>query len=196
MVTEKNLNDLIEAKHIILNAVDDFYHGKSYAYKIVSVELRKILCDTNRKKDVSLFHRLFPDIKFLPISGYSLPDNLKHDAVYSLPLKIQYDGKGVSKASLSLDSSCRISKDEWIKQNIVDSEITIEQFIRSISDKEGAHSDPEIELFIRKVNSLRIGNEETYKYLIVAIGEYIAIIIDKIVEINGYENSGNLRRSE
>lgn len=55
MVTDKNLNDLIESRDILTNAVKDFYKNKTFSYKTISVELRKLLCDTQGKKDKSLF---------------------------------------------------------------------------------------------------------------------------------------------
>jgi hypothetical protein len=101
--------------------------------------------------------------------------------MFSSPLKSQYDGKGGMIAHLSLNQECHITKEEWLNQDIVLPGVTIKKFIKSISDKEGAHSDPDIEEIIKKMNGIKIGKEETYMYVIVAIGEYIAGIIHEIV---------------
>jgi len=180
MISEKNVKDLLESEDILRNAVKDFYSGKSYVYKTISIELRKLLCDTQNKKDISLFGLMFPEIKIRALPDYNIPASLKEGLVMSMPLLSNYDGKGGMIATLSLNRSCFVSKEEWLNQDLVNKDMTVGKFIRSISDKEGAHSDTTIDEYIKKINMFVIGNEDTYKYLIVAIGEYIANVIDEI----------------
>jgi hypothetical protein len=181
MFKSKNIKDFVEAQSILEDGVTNFYSGKTYSYKAVSTELRKLLCDTQGKKDISIFARMFPGVQLRPLSGYSLPESLKDGLVFSLPLESNYDGKGGIRASLVVENQF-IYRNQWLDQSIAVPDLTIRKLIRSTSDKEGAHSDTDIEVIVQSINAIKIGKEDTYKYLIVAIGEYIGGVCNEIIE--------------
>jgi hypothetical protein len=182
MYKAKNIKDFIECQLILENAVSDFNSGKTFSYKTIGIELRKLLCDTKGKKDISIFARMFPGIQMRPLYGYSFPESLKEGLVCLVPMKMNYDGKGGMIASLSLDANCLVYRNEWLDQSVLFQSLTIRNLIRSVSDREGAHSDFDIDSSIAEINGIKMGPEDTHKYLIVAIGEYIGIVIKQIIE--------------
>jgi hypothetical protein len=63
--------------------------------------------------------------------------------------------------------------DEWLQQNLFDKSTTIRDFIRSVADKESAHSDPSYNSVLRKTKSLFLANRSLTAKTIQAIGCYI-----------------------
>jgi len=51
--------------------------------------------------------------------------------------------------------------------------ITIRQLIKSVANKEGAHSDPKYDPTLRFIKSVKLVDQDIHIKFIVAIGEYI-----------------------
>ena len=91
----KSLEDIKASFSVIAGNVKDYYNGNKHAYRPVAVELRKLLCDTDKGDDISLLKRLFPDFRLRPLHG-SQEKIDKYTTLY-IPAFIYSNGKGFSK---------------------------------------------------------------------------------------------------
>lgn len=187
----KSLHDLEASLAVISSNVSAYHAGNVHAYRPVAVELRKLLCDTQARTDNSLIKRLFPDFRLRPLSGsQNLID--EHTVLY-IPGRISFDGRGSSNLSeLFNESAPSLLMDEWLEQKLFDAATTIRSFIRSVADKEGAHSDKSYNKILRKTKSAVLANDAVTAKAILAIGRYVvkALVIrmvnDNIAEIGAH----------
>ncbi len=196
----KSLHDLEAALAVILANSNAYYGGNLHAYRPVAVELRKLLCDTHGKSDNSLVKRFFPDLWLRPLSG----DQKRIDEFTTLyiPGQMKFDGQGGSTiTTLFNESAPSLPLDEWLQQNIFDISTTIRGFIRSVADKEGAHSDKSYNAILGKTKSVVLSDDTLTAKTILAIGRYLVralalqMVNDNIVEIaahitNEYDKAG------
>jgi hypothetical protein len=149
-----------------------YYRGKLAAYRPLAVELRKLLCDTSCGKDISLIHRLFPDLHLKPLSG----DVNKIDSFTSLyiPGRMYFNGGGDSNLwDLFNEDASSVELSDWLQQKLLNNSITIKEFIRSVADKEGAHSDEVYNATLLTTQSVAIANEPLSAKTIVTIARFI-----------------------
>ena len=155
-----------------------FNTGTKEVYIVIANELRKLICDKNIKlenpKDNSLLLKIFSSINFSPIKSIEkMPQN---NLVFQSYESMQFNGNGDYKITNLFDTSKpKIPYSNWLKQTMMFSKgsITLEQIIKSVSDKEGAHSDDDYNDTIKQINYFIISGKDTRPYYITAIGEYI-----------------------
>lgn len=190
MNTLKAVDDFIATEEILTDSIRLFHEGRRESYRTVAVELRKLLCDG----DNSLLARLFSGLQLHPIQGYmnkeqeerwkkkfgrSIQDNL----VFQIPATMHFDGKGGSRIVSLFDiKRDTIELEEWLSQPLLNKDITLRKFIRSISDKISAHSDKDYDDTLRLSRSVKLVKEDMHKQLTVAIGEYIIHIIGELMK--------------
>ena len=184
----KSLHDLEAALAVILANTNAYYAGNLHAYRPVAVELRKLLCDTQARSDNSLIKRFFPDLWLRPLSG----DQKRMDefTVLYIPGQMKFDGQGGSSiTTLFNESAPSLPLDEWLQQKMFDISTTIRDFIRSVADKEGAHSDKSYNTILEKTKSVIISDDTLAAKTIISIGRYLVkalalqMVNDNIVEI-------------
>jgi len=188
MNKKKTLTDLNDSIEQIDFSVEQFRQGKKSFYKTVAVQLRLLLCDVSGRK--SLLKRIFSQSAFHPLRGNlltSLDDDLKKSLVFYSPALINFDGKGGTKIeSLFNINGKPLFLEEWLNQNLLSLNINIGQLIRSVADKEGAHSDPDYDETLEFTNLIRISNDSSHSQYIIAIGEYVSsqlkIILSQLKE--------------
>jgi len=168
----KPLHDLEASLAVIQVNVRAFKSGIEHAYRPIAVELRKLLCDMQRKTDRSLLKLLFPDLHLHPLRGnQSFVDEY---TVLYIPALVYPDGRGGSNIiEFFNESAPSIPIDEWLQQKLFDNSMTIEGFIRSVANKESAHSDPSYNSTLLKTKSVFLANSSLASQTIVAIGCYI-----------------------
>jgi hypothetical protein len=155
---------LVKEAFDVFKAVSDclylYYKGRPYMFKPIAGQLRILYCDTNRKKENSLLHHLYPELKLLAfrndeysesqnniriiaygMDGYEIPNALKiKEAGYS----IIEDKDGIAYPDIDLaEPPIHLSLEQWRNQ-IIDDElnVTVKDVIRTIADKGGgAHVD-------------------------------------------------------
>ena len=136
---QKNKNDLITSFRLLGSYLQQFEEGKFFFYLPISVELRKLLCDTKDRKPSSLLNKVLPDAK-LPklhftkiINGMpSLLNKLEH----FMPGELITTQDGVMKFQLLYaDPIELIDIDTWIEQLIFKDGITIRELIKAVADK-------------------------------------------------------------
>ncbi len=178
-MNKKTLYDIEASVSILGSNIKSYNAGNKHAYRVIALELRKLLCDKHRGQDISLIRRVFKDIRLHPLCG----DKNKIDENTSLyiPGTISFDGKGNSYIESLFDKSqSPIVLDKWLEQKLFDNRITVRELIRSVADKEAAHADEEYNETLKKTKTIKLSSDD---YLcskaIISIGEYIYKIILK-----------------
>lgn len=102
--------------------------------------------------------------------GFSMRNHL----VFQMPARVHFDGKGGSKIQILFDErKTPIPLKEWLDQGLFNINITLRQLIKSVTNKEGAHSDPKYDPTLRFTKSVKLVDQDIHIKFIVAIGEYI-----------------------
>lgn len=169
----KSLNDIEASFSVIATNVNAYYRGNKHTYRPVAVELRKLLCDKNHGVDISLLKRLFPDFHLRPIRGSQ--DKIDQRTVLYIPSVIYLDGKGFSKVQEFINENApSLLIDDWLNQKVADASTTMRDFIRSVADGEGAHSDTEYNEILKKTKTVAITkNWALCDQFIIVIARYI-----------------------
>ncbi len=189
----KSFFDLIASLAVIQTNIALYFSGNKFSYLPVAVELRKLLCDTQSGNNNSLIPRLITDFRLNPLSGNQ--DRIDEFTKLYIPCRIEFDGKGGSKLTeLFNENAPRITLDQWLEQKLFDSTMTLRVFIRTIADKEAAHSDKAYNPVLVKLKNVRLPDDTLAIKTIIAIGCFIikSLALEKIhenrVEISNYIN--------
>lgn len=174
MLSSKDVEDLRASRNILAANIEMFHAGHGDLYRVVAVELRKLLCDGQS----TLLPRIFPNIALAPLRG-SLPPELKaifadkEFAFYSGSV-IECDGKGGSRILEMFDENLPvIPLEDWLSQELFTRGVTIKKLIRSVADKEAAHSDREYNVTLKLTRSIRLVDKGIHEQHVIAIGEYL-----------------------
>jgi len=187
----KSLHDFEASLAVISSNVKAYCAGNPHAYRPVAVELRKLLCDTQAGTDISLIKRLFPNLRLRPLSGNQ--NRIDEHTVLYIPGRMSFDGRGGSSLSeLFNESAPSLPLDEWLQQKMFDFSTTMRDFIRSVADKEGAHSDKSYNAILGKTKSVVLSDDTLATKTILAIGRYLVralallVVNDNIAEIGAH----------
>jgi hypothetical protein len=174
MISTKDVEDFRASRNILAANIAMFHAGHGDLYRVVAVELRKLLCDGRS----TLLVRMFPELAFAPLRA-ELPAELRKlfegpGFTFHMSSLIECDGQGGSRIIEMFDESLpAIPLEEWLSQKLFTSQITIKQLIRSVADKEAAHSDKEYNDTLEMTRSIRIIDKGVHEQHVVAIGEYL-----------------------
>lgn len=103
-----------------------------------------------------------------------MPDSLKEGLVFQMTAEVHFDGKGGSRIKALFDyRGAPMPLATWLDQYLFNAKITIRELIRSVANKESAHSDKKYNDALDLVKSVKLVDEDIHKQHIVAIGEYI-----------------------
>jgi len=180
MKINKAKNDLNDSINILEDNVRLFHNGRIAAYRVIAVQLRLLLCDRN-----PLIPRVLKTVRLYPLLGYitkeendewkrKLGHSMKEGLVFQMPAMVHFDGKGGSRIEVLFDEGKQpIELEEWLDQDLFNKDITIRELIKSVANKEGAHSDPDYNETLKFTKSVKLVDEDIHIKFIVAIGEYI-----------------------
>lgn len=169
MLTE-HLNASLQVIGVNVGA---YYGGARHTYRPIAAELRKLLCDTQSRRDISLLPQYFPGIQLHPLVGsQSMVD--EHSVLY-IPSRMSFDGRGGSEMEMLFnESGPMLPVPEWLDQRLFSYNMTLRDFIRSVADKEGAHADKEPNDSLKLTKSVLFPGDETLAAkAIIAIARYI-----------------------
>lgn len=186
MFSSKDVEDLVASRNILAANIEMFHAGHGDLYRVVAVELRKLLCDGRS----TLLPRMFPEITLAPLQG-ALPPELKEifgdsNTVY-MGSVIEFDGKGGSRILEMFDEGLpSIPLADWLSQELFTTGLTVEKLIRSVADKEAAHSDRAYNDVLKMTRSIRLVDMSLHDQHIIAIGEYLLeVLADRIATLGG-----------
>lgn len=186
MNMEKIKKDFIASRNILKLNIKLYHEGHTDVYRVIASELRKLFCDGEN----SLASKLFSEIRLCQVRLKEIRENLPEDGiVFFMPasVRVSSDQTGKNKAKiieLFDTGSDLISLNEWLEQPLFNKKITIRELIKSIADKEGAHSDNHYGETLTISKSVFVGNENPHGIVIIAIGEYCLGVFEKAIENN------------
>lgn len=153
--------------------VGAYYGGARHAYRPIAAELRKLLCDSQSRRDISLLPQYFPGIQLHPLVGSQLMVD-EHTFLY-IPSRMSFDGRGSSEMEMLFnESGPTLPVSEWLDQRLFSYKMTLRDFIRSVADKEGAHADKEPNDALKLTKSVFFPGDETLAAkAIIAIARYL-----------------------
>jgi hypothetical protein len=158
----------------VLNANLDLFHRQiRQVYRPLATELRKLLCD---KPDRTLLPRVFEDVRLHKLASTERLERspVWRDATFfsSGTLLVTRE---VTRYTLEFAASReQMPLDVWLQQPIMSPQMTIRDLIRSVADKEGAHSDPAPNDVLKFTGRIRYGADVSHSHEIAGIAEYIA----------------------
>ena len=173
MISPKTLEDLRASRNILAANIAMFHAGHGDLDRVVAVELRKLHCDGQS----TLLTRIFPELALAPLRG-ALPAELRKQLagsgfLFHSSSLIQFDGQGGSRILEMFDEGLPpLLLENWLRQELFTDQITIKQLIRSVADKEAAHSDKEYNDTLKMTRRIRLVDKGIHEQHIVAIGEY------------------------
>lgn len=180
MSRSKLLTDYQSSLNILEGNIELFHKGNRATYRVIATHLDILLIG-----EKSLMMQLFSSSAFHPLKGYISKEeddayikkfghSLKDGLVFQSPAIIDFDGKGGSKIIALFDEDrMPLVLDIWLDQPLFNDEITIRELIKSIRDKEGAHSDKEYNNTLKFTKSIGLIDKDIHEQYIVAVGEYV-----------------------
>lgn len=204
MEQRKALVDLGASLNIMHANIEIFHEGNFHLYRVIASELRKLLCDGHS----TLLPRIFPGLTLHPHLGYisrqmeeehvsnfgSSIKELMESMTVMMPAHVHMDGKGGARIVRLFDETATpLDLSEWLAQPLFNKKITIQDLIRSVADKEAAHSDLKYNDTLNFLRAITIADQSPHVKYIVAIGEYMLQRIGPVYakEIAEFKKSGN-----
>lgn len=171
-IDRQHMDATLEA---LARSVRAHYAGSIHSYRSTAASLRALLCDYNRGKDVSLLPRCYRNPQLPAIRG-----EMTTETTLYIPARMAFDGRGGCVVSgLFEPNPGNLPIVIWLQQPIMDPNTTIKEFIRSVADKEGAHTDEDRGKTLEKSHSVMLGSRHTLtSQFVVAIAD---IVVDYIV---------------
>ena len=166
----EHLNASLQVIGVNVNA---YYNGALYSYRPIAAELRKLLCDTQARKEISLLPQCFPGMQLHSLVGSQ--SMIDEDTVLYIPGLMSFDGKGGSEMEILFnESGPMLPMQAWLDQRLFSSSMTLREFIRSVADKEGAHADKVPNDTLKLTKSVLFPGDETLAAKsIIAIARYV-----------------------
>lgn len=181
MNRQKAWNDFVAILENTEDAIKLYRSGRKNQYRQVAINLNTLLCDG----EVPLLIRIFPKAVFHPLNGLTVKLSKKNPSlfnslIFSPPGTIRSDGKGGAKIENLFYKGELLPLKEWLEQPLASKHITIREFIKSIADKEGKHSDPTYGLVLDKVKIVSLASVQFHPELIVTLGEYVHGVLSNV----------------
>jgi hypothetical protein len=168
----------------ILNTnIQLFNSGTKSAYRVVAMELRKLLCDGPN----TLITRVFQDFGLHKLFGTDLREKMPslQDGQLLLPGQLTCTTEGkVSFELLFAKPPTIMALDDWLKQPLLGSDITVREMIRSVADKEGAHADKDYNDTLAYAKAVKYMQDDSHMHLIVGIGSYLRAYLRDVIKAN------------
>jgi len=177
----KSKVDFERALNIIEDCCKLVFQGKIDHWVSVAVQLYILLIDRGNKKG-PLVEAFYPNITFHPILGYQPNDakfaisklNEFHGPDNTLyPGKIRVKNGKFYPIYVFDERAVPILRKEWLNQPYISGKITIKELLKSVRNKEGAHSDEKYDETLVKTRFFMIAGISIDVIGIASIGEYI-----------------------
>lgn len=161
----------------IFDSGDEGYRGYVENYIYIAIELRKLICDSGKKKNNGLLLRFEKPLILHPITGGNrrLKRQPGVEILFAMPQCFCPSAEGSNKLDIIEKDTKPIPLDTWLNQFVYATgkqEHTVHDIIRGVADKEGAHADVAMGAVISD-GGPRIGSDGIYAYYIASMGKYI-----------------------
>lgn len=182
----KSLKDFVDCVNNLRTGVRLASDGDVSAYKIIAVQLRVLLCDKSNGKEHPLLLKVFQSVKLHPLRNTMLSNDdetkkwregfgpdFNWNNMFIIPTMMEFNGQKTNIIEFFDENLSPIELKEWLEQPLFSNEISIKELIRSVADKESAHSDDNYGKTLSTTNQVKIGMDSLHEMFIVAIGKYI-----------------------
>jgi hypothetical protein len=150
-----------------------FEDGARDMYRVIAVELRKLMCE----RPQPLLSRVFKEVHLhkLHLTGLleaspSLAEGLEN----YIPGRLSRDAEGRAVFQLLFDKSqSRLPLREWLQQPCFNTTITVEELIRSVANKEGAHADPDYNATLQHIRQWKLIDDDSHRMVVCGIAKYL-----------------------
>lgn len=178
----KSEDDFGASLDVMTVSIANYRTGVAASYRVVATELRKLLCDRN-----PLLPRVRPSLRLHKLHWTevleacpSLADGLE----VMMPGRLSISAHGNSHFELLFAKSGNLmAVEEWIQQPFFSPSISVRDLIKSVADKEGAHSDPDFNETLVRAKLVKYDRNESHMSAVVAMGDYL---------VNWIRDSGTL----
>jgi hypothetical protein len=170
----KSEQDFQNSCRLLSEGLRLYRSGVQEAYLFVANELRKLLCDSD-----PLLPRVRPAFRLHKLHTtdmYEQRPDLARSMNWHMPGRLHGDGKGGFHFELLFsnnDVNLLMEPAAWIAQPFFNAKITVRELIKSVADKEGAHSDRNYNETLLRAKAIQMGTHESHIPAVVAIGEYL-----------------------
>ena len=170
----KSEDDFQASVGVLQEALRMYDSGKRDAYRLIATELRKLLCDTN-----PLLPRVRPRLKLHKLHVPGVLDScpsLGEGLEVIMPGQLSISRDGTYDFELAFAQPITLMEPtEWVRQPFLSPSITIWELIKSVADKEGAHSDPDYNETLVRAKMVKYVRDDSHIPNIVALGRYLAM---------------------
>jgi hypothetical protein len=86
--------------------------------------------------------------------------------------------EGATRFSLSFAKTRElVPLEAWMEQPIFRPGVSVRDLVKSVADKEGAHSDPDYNATLAEAKSVLYGPDESHLHIIAGIAEYLLEVL-------------------
>jgi hypothetical protein len=168
----KSEDDLRASLDVMAASIGNYRTGVTASYRVVATELRKLLCDRN-----PLLPRIRPRLRLHKLHWTQVLEGcptLADGLEVMMPGRLCVSASGDSYFELLFAKSTELmAVEDWIQQPFFSPSITVRDLIKSVADKEGAHSDPDFNETLIRSKLVKYAHNESHMIAVIAIGEYL-----------------------
>ena len=168
----KSEEDFQASIRVLEGTLGMYQGGLKESYRIVATELRKLLCDRD-----PLLIRVRPDFRLHKLHWTEVLErtpSLAEGLEIMLPGQLAVSSDGTYSFKLSFARSLTLMEpNQWVKQPFLSPQITVRELVKSVADKEGAHSDPDYNETLVRAKLVRYVKDESHIPSIIGIAEYL-----------------------
>ncbi len=175
--TDKNKQDLINSFKLLETHIATYETGNFLVYQSMAVELRKLMCETNPSP---LLTRVIPDFYLHKLNFTKNLENtpsLLKGLQHLMPGRLEVINQKIPVFTLLFSNEKKqMPLGDWVNQIFFKEEITIWKLIRSVADKEAAHSDENYNDTLLHCKSWSFNQTESHILGIYAISRYVLAV--------------------
>ena len=171
-MSDKTATDFLASISILEANIRLFHQGVRATYRVVATELRKLLCDGQN----TLLLRVFTEIRFHKLHWTDILNrspSLANGLQILLPGRLEFNSSRPRFKLLFAKTKEQMPLDEWLDQPLFGPDLSVRELLRSVADKEGAHSDPKYNETLARAKLVQYCSEESHLHCIVGFGEYL-----------------------
>jgi hypothetical protein len=178
-MSDKNRKDLLNSFELLNTYIQGYEEGNFLLYLPMSVELRKLLCENNPSPLIS---RVIPNLKLHKLHFSEILEkapSLLDGLVNFMPGRLELSTKKVARFTLLFTPNKEeMDLDKWVNQLFFKESITIRNLIKSVADKEGAHSDENYDTTLKHCDNWVFNDIRCHILGIYAIAKYLYTLLD------------------
>jgi hypothetical protein len=168
----KSEDDFQASVVVLQEALRMYDSGERDAYRLIATELRKLLCDRD-----PLLPRVRPGLKLHKLHWTQVLEgcpSLAEGLEVMMPGQLTVSRDGTYDFELVFaQPTALVGPTEWVGQPFLSPSITVWELIKSVADKEGAHSDRDYNETLVRAKMVKYVRDDSHIPAVVALGRYL-----------------------